>query len=85
MIDSDIIEDLPSDIRREVRSALMTLVQFGVVQAQRERLRGNLLTGDANEPPKSVAKRVLDFRRRDQALESLEELGKQYLEEADHA
>jgi hypothetical protein len=86
MFDSDLIDDLPAIQRDEAKAALSMLVASGLIDAQRKRLIEQLAVGDATEPLPLVAQRVLDYRKHDQALQGLEELGNQYLmEETDNA
>lgn len=74
MIDRDILDKLDKDVREAVESAILTIHNSGVVQAQRESNYQSILHGDSDEDAGKLAQRIVEWRRRQLPLDSFMEL-----------
>lgn len=81
MIDSDLIDALPTDLKLSVKDALAALAGSGILTQQIERELIQLASGSATEDEHKLATRIIEYRRKNSALLGLLELGESYQRE----
>lgn len=77
MIDSDIVNDLPDDMRKHVIAAFHTIKESGVIESQLQRLLVQLGGGAVDESDDRMMDRIRRYRMQVIWLETLKELGRQ--------
>lgn len=75
MIDYDLVESLSEHIRLNVETALVVLVDSGIIESQLARYRAQALAGSETESDAVLMDKIRKFRAQCQRLESLKELG----------
>jgi len=84
MFDKDIIEDLPREIRVNVKMALVILHNSPIFELQEQRLLATLLAGSETEDEGMLQERILKFRIDKSRLLKLRQLGEDFNEEDDN-
>lgn len=79
MFDPGIIESHPE--REKIREAVATLAATGILNQQREALFARLLNGSASESKENLAEKILEHRKSEHALISLQQLGERIIKE----
>lgn len=82
MINAQMIEECPEDVRLAARMAIMTLANIGLPAMEIGRRESELLQGDAQEDALTLAERIKEHRLITQQLEELQNLGIKYGEES---
>lgn len=70
MIDLESFEVLTLDQQAAVRSAMLTICNSGVIKIQQDRNMLRILDGAADEEETSLAKRIIEHRRSQYALDA---------------
>ncbi len=81
MIDRDLIELQDSNTRAQIKLAIGTLAQSGILTKQRERLLTRLAEGAEDENAEDIVFKVLMYRKQSHALIELQQIGESILEE----
>lgn len=83
MISEEVIAGLDDSTQESVRHALTVLATSGIIEAQLSHELDLAIRGAFDEDASEVAKKILAFRRKAQALESIKELGLSFTEGTD--
>lgn len=69
MIDSRLLKEYPDDHRRSIVSAILVIADSGVLEIQRRLNIQPIVSGAADEDPQKLAERILEYRRKDAAIQ----------------
>lgn len=70
MIELESFEQLTPDVQSAVRSAMLTICNSGVIKIQQDSNMLRILDGAADEDELSLAKRIIEHRRSQYALDA---------------
>lgn len=70
MIEVESFEQLTPDLRRAVRSAMLTICNSGVIKIQQDSNLLRILDGAADEDPTLLANRIIKFRESQYGLDA---------------
>lgn len=84
MIDPDLLESYPREIRDSIREAILVLATTGVLEAQRQRLFARVAEGSDNEEEKVLGDKILSYRKQSHALIALQQMGESIKMEIDN-
>ena len=84
MIADEVLGRFDQATRDNIKSALAVLHMSGVVKAQIELERLNMLIGSDAEPVADLAKRILEHRAKVNQLTELDSIGETYYREMNH-